>query len=229
MDSFNSVTQVFVHSSAKPNNEEETDVQKCLTQNALLQITLDGPSMALTILAIIAAVHLFQPSITCIIVAALPVPWIIYNDFQNFLLLGPGGTPSTVAGYLKITYLRLFALSDPYSPCTALTRTFPHVGLHQRASSWLPLRSGPRPKIAGIAPHRQINQPGCRDSDAILRATLNNLASSHPALFTVGQSCFEKKGLALFAKNPINATCRGEICHVHHSGRSEMVQLIAKW
>ena len=199
--------------------QKETNVQKCLTQNSILQITLDGPSIALTIFGLIAAIQFFKPSVTCIIVTLLPLPWIIYNDFQNFLLLGPGGTPPTFAGYLRITYLRLFALPDPYTIGRPSHGIYPSVGLHKGSATWLPFRQGLRPTVAGIAPHRQLDQPGCRNMDKTLRTTLNNLAKTHPDFFTVGQSCFEKKGLALFARRPINATCRGEICHVHHSGR----------
>jgi hypothetical protein len=54
----------------------------------------------------------------------------------------------------------------------------------------------------------------------MLRASLENLAVQYPESFRIGTSCFEKKGLALFAQDPINATCRGEVCHVHHSDRS---------
>lgn len=211
MSNAGSITQVLVHSE-----EDESHKQMCLTQNSILKVTLDGKALGLTILSIIIAVQVLQPSITCTLIAFLPLPWIIHNDFQNFLLLGPGGTPSTFVGYLKITYLRLFALSDTYTLGTISGKVYPDVGLYRRASSWLPQRSGPRPKIAGIAPHRQINQPGCKHMDRILRNTLQNLAVTHPDSFRIGQSCFEKRGLALFARDPINATCRGEICHIHH-------------
>ena len=51
------------------------------------------------------------------------------------------------------------------------------------------------------------------------------VAEKHPEALRIGTSCFEKKGLALFAQHPINATCRGEICHVHHSDRSMHMNL----
>lgn len=59
----------------------------------------------------------------------------------------------------------------------------------------------------------------------LLRASLENVALESPTSFKTGCSCFEKKGLALFAQNPINATCRGEIVHVHHSDRSMHMNL----
>jgi len=54
----------------------------------------------------------------------------------------------------------------------------------------------------------------------VLRKTLENVAKKHPESLRTGTSCFEKNGLALFANNAINVTCRGEICHVHHSDQS---------
>lgn len=191
----------------------------CLTQHSVMQITLNGPALIVTILGLIISIHLLHPSMTCTILALSPLPWIIHNDYENFLALGPGGTPSTFLGYLKINYLRLFALSDPYKPAPILEKLHPPTGYHQ-SHQWLPRRQGSRPTIAGIAPQRQLNQPGSFEIYQALRKTLENVAAKNPAFLRVGTSCFEKKGLALFARCPINATCRGEICHVHHSDRS---------
>jgi hypothetical protein len=196
-----------------------------LTQHSLLQITLNGPHLLFAIMAIIISIHALQPSLTCILLALSPLPFIVYNDYANFINLGPGGTPATFIGYLKITYLRLFALSDPYTPATLSDSVFPRTGYYEHSQLSLPERHGPRPKIAGIAPQRQLNQSGCAQMYKMLRTALENLAVRHPSFCAVGTSCFEKKGLALFAKQPINVTCRGEICHVHHSDRSMHMNL----
>jgi len=196
-----------------------------LIQTDILQITLNGPALLLTILAIIISIQILQPSLTCTLLVLAPFPWIIHNDYINFINLGPGGTPATFLGYLKITYLRLFALSDPYTPAILKETIFPRTGYYQQAHSWLPERHGPRPKIAGIAPQRQLDQPGSSKMYLKLRASLENLAASTPDSFRTATSCFEKKGLALFAQSPINATCRGEIVHVHHSDRSMHMNL----
>lgn len=205
--------------------ETQANPPVCLTQQSILQITLSGPALVLTILALIAGIQILQPSLTCTLIALSPLPAIINNDYRNFLSLGPGGTPSTFSGYLKIVYLRFFALSDPYTPDTLSERYYPMKGYYQRAQTWLPKRTGPRPTIAGIAPQRQLDQPGCGKMYQRLRVTLENLAVRQPELLQIGTSCFEKKGLALFAQDPINATCRGEICHVHHSDRSMHMNL----
>jgi hypothetical protein len=196
-----------------------------MTQRSVLHITLTGPALILTILAIIIGIQFVHPSLTCTLIALGPLPWIIHNDYENFISLGPGGTPSTFLGYLKITYLRLFALSDPYKPASFSEPIYPAVGYYQRARSWLPKRNGPRPTIAGIAPQRQLDQPGCPQMYQALRSALEKAADIEPELLRTGTSCFEKKGLALFALQPINATCRGEICHVHHSDRSMHMNL----
>jgi len=201
--------------------EIEQDVPICLTQHSVLRITLNGPALVFTILSIIICIQVFQPSLTCTLIALSPLPLIIHNDYENFILLGPGGTPSTFLGYLKITYLRLFALSDPYTPVTFPDeKIFPSIGCYQRAEAWLPKRSGPRPIIAGIAPQRQIDQPGCPKTYQALRTILKNVSIKNEEALRIGISCFEKRGLALFARHPINTTCRGEICHVHDSDRS---------
>jgi len=201
--------------------ESQLDPPMSLTQHDILQVTLSGPALVLAVLSIIVSIQILQPSLTCTLVALAPIPWIIHNDYENFINLGPGGTPSTFFGYLKITYLRLFALSDPYTPPSfSSEKIYPTNGYYQRAHSWLPKRDGPRPKIAGIAPQRQLDQQGCAKMYQTLRTSLETLAVKHPDMFRVGTSCFEKKGLALFARHPINPTCRGEICHVHHSDRS---------
>lgn len=215
----NTTSQVFVDS------DYPSDPPMSMTQHDILQITLSGPGLVLTILSLVISIQILQPSLTCILLVLAPVPWIIHNDFVNFVNLGPGGTPSTFLGYLKITYLRLFALSDPYTPASLSEKIYPPTGYYERAQSWIPNRRGPRPKIAGIAPQRQLDQPGCAKMNQMLRTSLENLALKHPDTFRIGTSCFEKKGLALFARNPINVTCRGEICHVHDSDRSMHMSL----
>jgi len=213
-------TEVIAHDSPS-----YTNLQTCISQQDILKITFTGPGIVLAILTLSISIHILQPSLTCILLVLAPIPWIIYNDFTNFVNLGPGGTPSTFTGYLKISYLRLFALSDPYSPAAFNGKIYPTAGYYQRATSWLPVRNGPRPRIAGIAPQRQLDQPGCAIMYQTLRTSLENLAVRHPDMYRIGTSCFEKKGLALFARDPINATCRGEICHVHASDKSMHMNL----
>lgn len=188
--------------------------------HSIVRITLTGPALVSTVLALILCIHLLHPSLTATIIAVAPLPYIIHNDYKAFLSLGPGGTPSTFPGYLKVSYLRMFALKDPYTPPPVLGSICPSTGRFQSSRSFLPVRSGSRPQVAGIAPQRQLDQPGCPKAYIALRQALSKTAAEQPDRLRVGTSCFEKKGLALFALDPLNSTCRGEICHVHHTDRS---------
>lgn len=174
----------------------------------------------------------------------LPAYRFIVRDYHAFLSLGPGGTPSTFAGYLRVSCLRLFTLKDPFTPPIATPATLPTDGYLLR----LPMRHGPRPKVVGIAPHRQLDQRSTPQIHQSLRDALHSLAANYPTLLREGNSCFEKHGLALFiascigletptviphpGSNPIqarmepflkpthlNPTCAdtAEICHLHAS------------
>ena len=171
--------------------------------------------------------HLLYPTI--LISVLLPAYRLILKDYQKFLALGPGGTPSTFVGYLRVTYLRLFTIRDPFQPPSLAQPTCPQGSFLSR----LPRRSGPRPTTAGIAPHRQLNQKCSAELHHALRKALHSLAAGYPSLLRKGNSCFEKHGLALFlsacaqndppdaaahpAPSHLNPTCQdtGEICHLH--------------
>ena len=141
----------------------------------------------------------------------LPACHLIYKDYSAFLDLGPGGTPPTVPGYLRVCLLRLFALKDPYTPMPIPTYLRPSSGhLHG-----LPKRAGPRPHVAGIAPHRQTSQKSPEATFAKLSQAIAKMADLHPDRLAVGISCFETHGMGLFSKTQLNRTCRGEICHAH--------------
>ncbi|KAM0799728.1 hypothetical protein BDR22DRAFT_806941 [Usnea florida] len=158
----------------------------------------------------------------------LPAYRFVLKDYQAFLALGPGGTPKTFSGYLRVSYLRLFAISDPFRPPSLAGTVFPTNGYLRQ----LPQRSGPRPTVAGIAPHRQLNQKCTAELHHRLRDGLHQLAAGVPSLIRKGNSCFEKHGLALFLSactlsappdtshpgfSHLNPTCQdtGEICHLH--------------
>lgn len=213
---------VETFSTIEPNSDVQSFTTKThdMHMHSIVRITLSGPALVFTILTLIICIHILHPSLTATLIALAPLPYIVHNDYKAFLSLGPGGTPSTFPGYLKVTYLRMFALKDPYTPPPVLGTICPSTGRFQSSSSVLPPRSGPRPQVAGIAPQRQLNQPGCPKAYKAFRRALLNAAALHPDSLGTATSCFEKKGLALFALNPLNSTCRGEICHVHHTDRS---------
>ncbi len=146
----------------------------------------------------------------------LPLPYYIYNDYKVFISLGPGGTPATIAGYLRVSFLRIFALRDPCSPYPIPDFLRPATGfLHD-----IPQRAGPRPQVTGIAPHRQTTQKGTSHNFAALSGAISELAHRHPTRLRTGTSCFEKHGTGIFSVTPANNTCEGEICHAHPSDGS---------
>ena len=162
----------------------------------------------------------------------------IHRDYKAFRSLGPGGTPTTFRGYLRVSGLRLFTLRDPLAPPKNTSGT-------TNCSSYLlrlPHRFLSRPRVEGIAPHRQIEQRPHPHLHQALRRALHSLANDNTSYLAKGNSCFEKHGLALFfstmpepvrpdvAQHPdkihlgnrhTNKTCKdtAEICHLHPSVR----------
>ena len=142
---------------------------------------------------------------TLVISILLPVYRFVLRDYHDFLSLGPGGTPSTFAGYLRVSCLRLFTIKDPFTPPCATASTLPRDGYLLR----LPFRPGSRPTVAGIAPHRQLNQKSSSQLHQSLRNALHSLAAIYPHQLRKGNSCFEKHGLALFLSPSIEALAAG--------------------
>jgi hypothetical protein len=197
----------------------------CWLQSLKFSILITLSALVFTILVMVLSIHISQLSVIYTFLVLAPLLWVVHNDYKRFQSLGPGGTPSTIFGYLKITVLRLFALSDPYTLPISPNPAHTTRGYFQCIQFNLPNRSGPRPQVAGIAPQRQLDQPGCLRMYQTLRRSLACFALGYRDLLKTRTSCFEKNGLALFARNPIHATCRGEICHVHHSDWSMHLSL----
>ncbi|KAI9893553.1 MAG: hypothetical protein M1814_006349 [Vezdaea aestivalis] len=155
----------------------------------------------------------------------------IYQDYTQFLNLGPGGTPQTIPGYLRITFLRPFALKNPYLPAVIPPDLLPaqgYLGAKVLQHAYKPLisyRPGPRPKVTGIAPHRQVTQRGSAADYAALTTVIRKLAEQNPTLLIPGTSCFEKHTQGIFCSNVVNRTCQGEVCHAHPSDGSMHMSL----
>lgn len=197
-------------------------IRKAIRQDPM-SITLDGPAIFTLATSLVLSVHFFQPAVIALVAAVVPVLLYIRNDFHNYLNLGPGGTPATFQGYLKINWLRLWTLRDPFKPPRPDPNSYPSAGVLSKNP--LPLRCGPRPTVVGIAPQRQVDQQGPRECYLALREILENHGTNHNECIGLGTSCFEKHGLGLFARSPVNNTCQGEICHVHNSDHSMHMNL----
>ncbi|KAJ9268796.1 hypothetical protein DTO212C5_5214 [Paecilomyces variotii] len=148
-----------------------------------------------------------------LILSSIYVARRVRNDYYAFLALGPGGTPSTPRGYLRICVLRLFRLRNPLEPPSLPPFLHPQQGILKD----LPRRQGRRPRVAGIAPQRQMSQRGGQIMYEALSSSIRNLIQCHQDRLFLGTSCFEKHSTGIFANAAFRSrpTCNGEVCHAH--------------
>ncbi|KAH6669022.1 hypothetical protein B0J14DRAFT_487802 [Halenospora varia] len=139
----------------------------------------------------------------------------IRDDYQEYLDLGPGGTPST---WWRIKRLILTgAIPDVFLP--------PHVPPNldpYRGKLWdLPQRVAPRPLVRGVAPQTQIDQKTGPETYNALVQMLRELAWRYKSTVRVGKSFLEGHTLALFAQPDLPSTREEykefgfEIAHPH--------------
>ena len=124
--------------------------------------------------------------------------FLIILDYRFFLSIGPGGVPANKTGYLRICLLQLIARSKnnvlvpPKAPVDSRFRPyFKHLEA-------LPQRNSPRPRTAGLVPHRQITQKGSNQDIFDLTTALREFVRKNPTTVQEGRSCFEKHSLGLF-------------------------------
>jgi hypothetical protein len=161
-------------------------------------------------------IHLLTTALTLLLPPLLA--FYVHYDYKAFLSLGPGGTPATPLGYLKIKLLSLVCLRDPLQPMAIPPHFRPQQGYFNDTS--LPNRKGERPLVQGIAPQRQQTEKSTPEIYKTLVARLNKLASDPRNRLKEQTSCFEKNSSGLFTSIPITRTCGGEICHAHPSDGS---------
>ncbi|KAL1962855.1 hypothetical protein VTN77DRAFT_9130 [Rasamsonia byssochlamydoides] len=119
---------------------------------------------------------------------------------------------------MRICVLRLVKLRNPLKPPVLPPCLHPQEGILKQD---LPARSGDRPRVAGIAPQRQITQRSGAEMYRALSEAIKQLAQCHPDHLYLDTSCFEKHSTGLFSSHPAcrshqnHATCNGEICHAH--------------
>ncbi|KAF5125660.1 hypothetical protein E5D57_010350 [Metarhizium anisopliae] len=191
----------------------------CQLHQKPISVTLTGSSIFTLSAALLISIHCLGSALTEWLILLTPLLVLVHNDYENFLSLGPGGTSPTFYGYLQISWWRLWALRDPFTPPAHLAVNHASPSGTLRSQS-LPYRSGPRPRVVGIAPQRQLDQHGARNSYHTLRRAMVKLGNGSPLKFGTERSCVEKHGLALFAKHALWTNCQGEIVHVHDSDHS---------
>ena len=153
----------------------------------------------------------FLAPLVLTLLVLLPSTWFLCSrvreDYHAFLALGPGGTPSTFTGYIRICMLRVGALKDPFTPPA------PPPGCRSTSAHLqsLPRRNGTRPSVAGIAPQRQLDQTASEGAYNALCSVIEELEKQRPENFFTGTSCFEKHSIALFSKILVDGrmTCNG--------------------
>ena len=135
------------------------------------------------------------------------------TDFQAFLDLGPGGTPSTPAGFKRITLLAWFGRINVHQSPRNIVGTGKLDGL--------PLRQGHRPIVGGIAPQRQLDQRNSEEVFGVLLDGLALFAASFSDKLYEAPSFLEKSTTAILShcdcvSDTSLRTFGGEICHPHY-------------
>lgn len=106
----------------------------------------------------------------------------------SFKALGPGGTPPTISGFLRVKLLALLSVRDPTRP-----RLIPNGDARTGHLVDLPKRASERPVIRGIAPHRQVTQKATADMLDRLASAILAMASETDYVVH-GISCIEQHG-----------------------------------
>ncbi|KAK4452229.1 hypothetical protein QBC34DRAFT_447247 [Podospora aff. communis PSN243] len=163
--------------------------------------------------------------------AILGFAWTL-SDFFSWKAFGTGGTPPTLAGYLRMTKFRLNHLL--FGP--NLLDPAPHFAGPAYLRGPLRPRFGPRPRIMPrIMPQRQVPEPIDAATRDKLQTLVHRLAAEHPNLLETKPSHTEGKstdGLyALETVPTLNRLAREdqmlkrEIAHAHPADNSLHVWL----
>lgn len=141
----------------------------------------------------------------------------IIRDYRHWRMLGEGGVPPNVIGYLIVSALRPLK-REPLSP-----RPYDAMTGDPYNHSWtstLPRRDGLRPSIAPHPiPQRQVDQRGTDEYASKTRDVFDRTVTSHSGL-TYARSGFETHHDAvtlasLEHAHPVAIRTRGEIAHIH--------------
>lgn len=156
-----------------------------------------------------------------------------YHDFDRYLRVGRGGTPSTFSGWCQVKLLSFIAhyifmvdiFGDPFID--------PMYEPRRGQLFNLPGRPSDRPTVVGLVPQRQANQWASRETEAAIIALLERKAAGNPtALVMDPHSFFEPNLRALKRRLPAGAVpgapgteaeWGGEIAHAHYESSSHVV------
>lgn len=161
------------------------------------------------------------PALSLGAIVSLSLCWSI-KDYKAWRSLGEGGLPSNIFGWLIVTALRPMAgdVLDQSGFKKAIGTEQDQVHL-----STLPVRVGPRPKVAEHAvPHRQITQRPSPEIMQELSDMFDQIVSNNPVKLHYKLSRYEKHNNAIWLQdveggNP-SAGLQGEVGHFHPSDGS---------
>ena len=134
------------------------------------------------------------------------------RDHEDYLALGEGGTPQTWNGFRRVTLLEWFGKIN--------TLEAPKHSLGVGYLDKLEQRRGPRPKVVGIAPQRQLDQRAPKHVYDYLLTLLDHLSAENASRISTATSFLEQRTEALLAHsscvtNPLFRIFGGEIAHPH--------------
>lgn len=149
--------------------------------------------------------------------------WMIRSDYSNFIALGPGGTPQTWNGFKRVSLLEILGKIDVAKPP-------PNPSGQQGYLKDLEVRQGERPKVAGIAPHHQLNQRSKPDIYKYLEGRVFRWNAKTASRIQIETSFMEKHTKGIRAQRDRITQKRfhtfgGEIAHPHKVGGSLHVML----
>jgi len=142
---------------------------------------------------------------------------LLYNNWQAYLSLGPGGLPYNVKGWMLALFLKLFERK---------TTTVQEYDLDEYKGQWLqseglPKRNGPRPDSGPHIPVRQFNQFAPEVMKQRLDEMVKRLVASNPTIVAFETSPHEtlNKGIMIHPSLPsphkTAEIALREIAHVH--------------
>ncbi|KAK4541231.1 hypothetical protein LTR36_008147 [Oleoguttula mirabilis] len=144
-------------------------------------------------------------------------------EYEAFIALGPGGTPSTLSGLKRITLLAWFGRINVFEAPT-----------HDQGNGFLigglEVRQGNRPITGGIAPQRQLDQRGSGPVFDYLLTCLDHFSAENIMHLRTDTSFLEKCTAAIVANcdyvtAPLFRTFGCEVAHPHHVDGSLHVML----
>ncbi|SPO36713.1 uncharacterized protein PSFLO_02184 [Pseudozyma flocculosa] len=124
-----------------------------------------------------------------------------YRDYRLYISLGGGGPlPHNLFGWLVHSLvLQPLALARFWRTSSRHYLPLADGGGRGYLKGQLGSRRGGRPKTAGVAPHRQVDQLDETGSEEALKAHLRQLAANHPSHLLISSSRIEPSSTALFS------------------------------